>query len=47
MVLSAFSLQEKIALITGGGTGIGLGIAKAFIDFIVLMILQIKRQFQV
>lgn len=31
MSLSAFSLQNKTALITGGGTGIGLGISKAMI----------------
>lgn len=27
-----FSLDNKLALVTGGGTGIGLGISKAFID---------------
>jgi NAD(P)-dependent dehydrogenase (short-subunit alcohol dehydrogenase family) len=31
MPLSAFSLQNKTALITGGGTGIGFGISKAMI----------------
>ncbi|WP_111708973.1 SDR family NAD(P)-dependent oxidoreductase [Lutibacter citreus] len=30
MGLEVFSLENKIALITGGGTGIGLGIAKAY-----------------
>ncbi len=32
MPLSDFTLLNKTALITGGGTGIGLGIATAFID---------------
>lgn len=32
MTLSVFSLKGKLALITGGGTGIGLGIAGAMVD---------------
>jgi NAD(P)-dependent dehydrogenase (short-subunit alcohol dehydrogenase family) len=32
MQSSVFSLENKLALITGGGTGIGLGIATSFIN---------------
>jgi len=32
MNLNAFSLQNEIALITGGGSGLGLGIARCFVE---------------
>ena len=30
-IMNPFSLENKLALITGGGTGLGLGMAKAFV----------------
>ncbi len=30
--MTPFSLENKLALITGGGTGLGLGMAKAFVE---------------
>lgn len=32
MTLNPFTLEKKLALITGGGTGIGFGIASAFVQ---------------
>ena len=40
----AFSLEGKTALITGGGTGIGLGIAKEFINAKAKVILTGRRE---
>lgn len=40
----AFSLEGKTALITGGGTGIGLGIAKEFINAQAKVILTGRRE---
>lgn len=44
MSLSAFSLKGKRALVTGGGTGIGLGIAKAFVEAGAQVILTGRRE---
>ena len=32
MVQNHFSLENQIALVTGGGTGLGFGITKAFLQ---------------
>lgn len=42
--LGAFSLEGKLALVTGGGTGIGLGIAKAFIQARAKVIITGRRE---
>jgi NAD(P)-dependent dehydrogenase (short-subunit alcohol dehydrogenase family) len=44
MALSHFKLTNKIALITGGGTGIGLGIASAFVDAGAKVIISGRRE---
>lgn len=44
MGLEAFSLEGKTALITGGGTGIGLGIAKEFINAKAKVIITGRRE---
>ena len=44
MGLEAFSLEGKTALITGGGTGIGLGIAKEFVNAKAKVILTGRRE---
>lgn len=44
MGLEAFSLEGKTALITGGGTGIGLGIAQEFINAKAKVILTGRRE---
>lgn len=44
MGLEAFSLEGKTALITGGGTGIGLGIAKEFINANAKVIITGRRE---
>ncbi|SDX69506.1 gluconate 5-dehydrogenase [Lutibacter oricola] len=44
MGLEVFSLENKIALITGGGTGIGLGIAKAYVEAGATVVLTGRRE---
>src|SRR3970282_1570450 len=44
MGMEAFSLEGKTALITGGGTGIGLGIAKEFINAKAKVIITGRRE---
>jgi len=44
MALSIFSLQGKLAIITGGGTGIGLGIAKAMLEAGAKVVLTGRRE---
>jgi len=44
MALSIFSLQGKLAIITGGGTGIGLGIAKAMLESGAKVVLTGRRE---
>jgi gluconate 5-dehydrogenase len=44
MNANAFSLEGKTALITGGGTGIGLGIAKEFVNAKAKVIITGRRE---
>lgn len=44
MGLEAFSLEGKTALITGGGTGIGLGIAQEFVNAKAKVIITGRRE---
>lgn len=43
---SPFSLRGKLALITGGGTGLGLGIARAFVQAGAQVVLTGRREAQ-
>ena len=42
--INPFKLDDEIALITGGGTGIGFGIAKAFVNFGAKVIIVGRRE---
>ncbi|SMO42646.1 SDR family NAD(P)-dependent oxidoreductase [Gracilimonas mengyeensis] len=44
MTSDLFSLQNKIAIVTGGGTGLGFGITKAFIEAGATVIITGRRE---
>ncbi|WP_349258560.1 SDR family NAD(P)-dependent oxidoreductase, partial [Aggregatilinea sp.] len=42
--MTAFSLEHETALITGGGSGLGLGIARCFVEAGARVILVGRRE---